>query len=154
MFKLAVGCDPNAIEYLERLTCHLRTKGYTVEVLETEDPIYANTAFLVGNAVANGIYDRGILICGTGIGMSIAANKVPGIRAALITDVYSAQRAILSNDSNIACFGALTLGYKNFELLADIWLEEKYNRNTPSEAKVRRIDEYDEKWRIAKANTF
>ena len=145
MFKIAIGCDPNAVSYLERLTDHLKAQGYTVEILGTDDAIYADTAFRVGSAVANGTYARGILICGTGIGMSIAANKVPGVRAALISDVYSAQRAILSNNSNVACFGAFTLGYKNFELLADIWLDKEYNCNSPSEPKVRRIDEYDGK---------
>ena len=76
----------------------------------SEDPIYANVAFKVGEAVARGEYDRGILLCGTGIGVSIAANKVPGIYAALCTDVYSAERAVKSNNANVMTMGAQTIG--------------------------------------------
>ena len=72
--------------------------------------IYANVAIKVAEAVSRKEYDRGILICGTGLGVSIAANKVKGAYAALITDVYSAERARKSNNANIACFGAFTLG--------------------------------------------
>ena len=73
----------------------------------SEDPIYANVAIDVAEAVAAKEYDRGILICGTGIGVSIAANKVKGAYAALVSDVYSAQRAKLSNDANICVSGRL-----------------------------------------------
>lgn len=72
----------------------------------SDDPIYANVAIKVAEAVSRKEYDRGILICGTGLGVSIAANKVKGAYAALITDVYSAERARKSNNANIACFGA------------------------------------------------
>ncbi len=72
--------------------------------------IYANTAIKVAEAVARKSFDKGILICGTGIGMTISANKVVGAYAALLTDCYSAERASKSNNANIACFGAFTIG--------------------------------------------
>ena len=85
----------------------MEDKGYgEIKDFGSEDPIYANTAVAVAEAVASGEYDRGILICGTGLGVSIAANKVKGAYAALLSDVYSAKRARLSNDANIACMGS------------------------------------------------
>ena len=111
--KIAVGCDPNAKEAKEEIIKYIEAKGYgEVTDFGSEDPIYANVAIRVGEAVASKEYDRGILICGTGIGVSIAANKVKGAYAALLSDVYSAQRARLSNDANIACMGAFTTGCK------------------------------------------
>ena len=107
--KIAIGCDPNAQEAKEELIRFIKEKNYgEVTDFGSTDPIYANTAIKVAEAVASKKYDRGILICSTGIGMSIAANKVKGVYAALLSDVYSAQRARLSNDANVACMGAFT----------------------------------------------
>jgi len=74
---VAIGCDPNAAAYKDVIISQLKGLGYTVKDFGSEDPIYARVAFAVGEAVAAHEYDRGILLCGTGIGMSIAANKVP-----------------------------------------------------------------------------
>lgn len=93
--------------------------------------------------IVSGQADRGILICGTGIGMSIAANKVRGAYAALISDAYSAVRAEKSNNANIACFGAFTLGEKVMESLLRIWLSAEYQDGTPSAPKVQRIVAYE-----------
>ena len=100
MHKVAIGCDPNAVNEKKALIKYLTEKGYELTDLGSDDPIYANIAIKVGAAVASGEYDRGILICGTGIGVSLAANKVPGVLAALVSDVYSAERARKSNDAN------------------------------------------------------
>lgn len=111
--KIAIGCDPNAQNEKEALIQFIEAKGYgEVTDFGSEDPIYANVAIEVAEAVATKKYDRGILVCGTGIGVSIAANKVKGAYAALVSDVYSAQRARLSNDANIICMGAFTTGSK------------------------------------------
>ncbi len=121
--KIAIGCDPNAQDAKVELIKFIESKGYgEVTDFGSEDPIYANTAIKVAEAVAAKEFDRGILICGTGIGVSIAANKVKGAYAALLSDVYSAQRARLSNDANIACMGAFTTGNKERELLAEAFL--------------------------------
>ena len=95
-------------------------------------------------AVAAGQYDRGILICGTGIGVSIAANKVKGAYAALVSDVYSAERARLSNDANIACMGAFTTGEKNREMMVDAFLSNEFVKGCASQPKVDRFVEYDQ----------
>ena len=93
MYRIAVGCDPNAEACKQDVVAVLEQWGYTVMDMGSTDPIYANTAYQVGKAVVSGICDRGVLICGTGLGMSVAANKVKGVIAALITDCYSAERA-------------------------------------------------------------
>ena len=103
--KIAIGCDPNAASLMQMIEALCVETGNEPVLVGKDDPIYANTAILVGEGVASGKYDRGILVCGTGIGMMIAANKVKGAYAALLSDIYSARRAILSNDSNIACLG-------------------------------------------------
>jgi len=90
----------------------------------------------VAEAVAAKEYDRGILICGTGIGVSIAANKVKGAYAALISDIYSAKRARLSNNANIACIGAFTIGKKLMEELVDAFLTNEFVLGCSSQPKV------------------
>ena len=122
----------------------IETKGYgELTDFGSEDPIYANTAIKVAEAVAAGEYDRGILICGTGIGVSIAANKVKGAYAALLSDVYSAQRARLSNDANIACMGAFTSGSKERELMTEAFLTNEFVPGCSSQPKVDAFVEYD-----------
>ncbi|MBW2123346.1 MAG: RpiB/LacA/LacB family sugar-phosphate isomerase, partial [Deltaproteobacteria bacterium] len=91
MKTIAIGCDPNAAELKEVIKKHLNDLGYEWEDYGSEDPIYANVAIRVAEAVASGKHDRAILICGTGIGMCIAANKVPGAYAALCANAYSTE---------------------------------------------------------------
>jgi ribose 5-phosphate isomerase B len=141
--KIAVGCDPNAADLKRALIAVIEAAGHEAEDFGSDDPIYANTAIKVAEAVAAGEYDRGVLVCGTGIGVSIAANKVKGAYAALLTDVYSAQRARLSNDANIACFGAFTLGGKVAEELLKTWLGLEFDPSSPSQPKVQRIMDYE-----------
>ena len=139
--KIAIGCDPNAQDAKVALIKYIEAKGYgEVTDFGSEDPIYGHTAF----AVAAKKYDRGILLCGTGIGVSIAANKVKGAYAALISDVYSAQRARLSNDANIACMGAFTTGNKVRELLVDAFLGNEFEPGCASQPKVDAYVKYDQ----------
>ena len=142
--KIAIGCDPNAQDAKVALIKYIEAKGYgEVTDFGSEDPIYGHTAFAVAEAVAAKKYDRGILLCGTGIGVSIAANKVKGAYAALISDVYSAQRARLSNDANIACMGAFTTGNKVRELLVDAFLGNEFEPGCASQPKVDAYVKYD-----------
>lgn len=135
--KIVIGCDPNAREAKQQLIEFIRTKRYgEVTDFGSEDPIYANTAFKVAKAVASGDFDRGILLCGTGIGMSVAANKIRGAYAALISDIYSAKRARLSNNANIACMGAFTTGGKVREDLVDAFLTSEFEPGCASQEKV------------------
>lgn len=143
MHKVAIGCDPNAANEKQALIKYLTAKGYEVTDLGSDDPIYANIAFKVGEAVANKEYDRGILICGTGLGVSMAANKVKGVLAALVTDVYSAERARKSNDANVACFGAFTVGIRLMEKLAETFLTSEFEPGCASQPKVDRMREYE-----------
>jgi len=111
--KIAIGSDHAGFQYKEIVKKHLEEKGF--EVLDkgtfseerVDYPVYGE---VVANAVASGEADRGIVICGTGIGISIAANKVKGIRAALCTNEYMAKMARKHNDANILAFGARVLG--------------------------------------------
>ena len=105
-------------------------------------------AFSVGEAVAAKEFDRGILLCGTGIGMSIAANKVPGIYAALCTDTYSAERAIKSNNSNVLALGAFTTGLEVAKQIVKIWMESMWQTGTSSEPKVASFVEYAKKHQV------
>jgi ribose 5-phosphate isomerase B len=140
--KVAIGCDPNAAELKETIKDLLKSEGVEFEDFGSQDPIYANVAFAVGEAVAAGKFDRGILVCGTGIGMSIAANKVPGVYAALLSDAYSAERAVLSNNANVATLGSQTLGPVTAKTYVKIWLEVTWEPGSRSESKVARIVEY------------
>lgn len=144
--KIAIGCDPNAEEAKQEIIEYIAKKGYgETKDFGSEDPIYAHTAIAVAEAVASGEYDRGVLICGTGIGMSIAANKVKGAYAALVSDVYSAERARLSNDANIVCMGAFTTGNKVRELLVDAFFKNEFVKGCRSQVKVDAFVEYDQK---------
>ena len=142
--KIAIGCDPNAQKEKEEVIAFIEKKGYgTVEDFGSEDSIYANVAIKVSEAVASGGYDRGILICGTGIGMSISANKVKGAYAAVVGDAYSAQRACLSNNCNIITIGSQVTGYKKAEVMIEEYLKATYVYNERSGKKVDRILEYE-----------
>lgn len=142
--KIAIGCDPNGEEFKKVLISYIQELGHTVEDFGGKDVIYANVAFQVAEAVAAGKYDRGVLICGTGIGVSIAANKVKGAYAALVTDVYQAQRAQLSNNANIIAMGSQVLGIELAKCLVKEYLENQYDLNSRSASKIARIVEYEE----------
>ena len=143
--KIAIGCDPNAEIEKQAIIEFIQKKGYG-EIVDfgSEDPIYAHVAIQLAEAVARKEYDRGILLCGTGIGMSIAANKVTGAYAALVSDVYSAQRARLSNDANIITMGAFTTGSKIREEMVAAFLTNEFVPGCRSQVKVDAYHKYDE----------
>ena len=135
--KIAIGCDPNAEEEKKELIQYIKKKGYgEVTDFGSEDPVYAHTAIKVAENVASGEFDRGVLLCGTGLGVSIAANKVKGAYAALVSDVYSATRARL-------CMGAFTTGNKVREMLVDAFFTNDFVPGCPSQPKVDAFVEYD-----------
>jgi ribose 5-phosphate isomerase B len=143
MKKVAIGCDPNAAALKEVIKEHLGELGYETQDYGSDDTVYANVAIRVAEAVARGDHDRGVLICGTGIGVSIAANKVPGAYAALCSDAYSAERARKSNNANIMALGSQVIGTELAKTLVSVWMRSEYTPGGRSEPKVRRIVEYD-----------
>ncbi len=141
--KIVFGCDPNATEFKLQLMDYVKSLGHETADLGSDDPIYANTAIDVAKAVASKEYDRGILLCGTGIGVSIAANKVKGAYAACIHDVYQAQRAELSNHANIITMGAQVIGLELAKQLVKEYLSVEWDPNCRSVAKVQRIVDFE-----------
>lgn len=142
MKKIAIGCDPNAAGLKEAIIKHLAGLGYECEDYGSDDPIYANVAIAVAEAVAAGKHERGILMCGTGIGVSIAANKVPGAYAALCSDAYSTERSIKSNNVNIMTLGEQVTGVELAKSLVSIWMNSEYTPGGRSEPKIQRICDY------------
>lgn len=142
--KYAVGCDPNATDLKETLIADLKTAGHDVQDFGSDDPIYANVAIDVAESVASGTHDMGLLVCGTGIGMSITANKVKGALAALVTDAYSADRARKSNNANIICMGAFTIGRETARTYLRIWDDADFDWESRSAPKVKRFMDYDQ----------
>ena len=122
---LAIGCDHGGFELKNHIIAHLKEQGYEIKDLGTYDENsvdYPDIAKKVCDAVVSGECERGILVCGTGIGMSIAANKIKGIRAALCADSFSTKYTRLHNDSNVMCMGARTTGVGLACELAEIFL--------------------------------
>jgi len=142
--KIAIGADNLAIGLKDELVEYLRTQSIVDVDVEDfgvfdETPMdYPDIAEKVADAMARGEYDRGILICGTGIGMAIAANKVPGIRAAQCHDVYSAERARKSNNAQILTMGAMIVGPAVAKKIIDAWLPSEFAHGR-SEKKVNKI---------------
>ncbi len=142
--KIAIGCDPNATPLKKEVIEELEALGHEVADFGSDDPIYANVVFEVAESVAQGTHDRGIVMCGTGIGASIAANKVHGAYCALVTDAYQAERAALSNNANLIAMGQQVTGNMVARLMARIWIENtpKFDPSGRSGPKVQRIYEY------------
>ena len=127
--KIAMGCDHAAVEYKNQIRDLLRAQGHEVTdvgIEAGEKADYPDIAEKVGGLVAGGTAEKGILICGTGVGMSIAANKVNGIRAAVVSEAYSAKLCRQHNDANILCFGQRVLGIEVALELVKVFLETKH----------------------------
>lgn len=147
--NLILGCDEAAYSFKEQIKAYLISKGYQITDKGTFDDkpvLYPDIAVEVAQSVANGEAERGILMCGTGIGMAISANKVPGIRAAVCHDSYSAERARKSNNAQILCMGARVIGVELAKQLVDIWLASDF-AGGGSQEKVDRITHYEELYR-------
>ncbi len=136
---IAVGSDHAGYELKNQLIEHLRNRGYEVKDYGTYSEAscdYPDYAKQVANAVAGGEAEQGLLVCGTGIGMSMAANKVKGIRAAVLSDEFSAEATRSHNDANVLCLGARVIDYAKAEKLLDIFLDTPFSAE---EKHIRRI---------------
>ncbi|MFP7287043.1 RpiB/LacA/LacB family sugar-phosphate isomerase [Shouchella clausii] len=145
--KIGFGADHNAFHFKEELLAYVKELGYEVVdfgAYSEEDIDYPNIAFQVAKAIKDKVIDRGILCCGTGIGMAIAANKVSGIRAAQIFESYGAQRAQLSNNAQVITFGAFVQGIASAKELAKEYLANGFQSGTGSERKINQICQYEQ----------
>ncbi len=147
--KLAIAGDSAGEGLAKILADHLKDRFDVSEVSRTDqgaEPFYANLSDRVASGVMAGTYDRAILVCGTGIGVCISANKVPGIRAALSHDTYSAERAALSNNAQIITMGARVIGTELAKAIADAYLAQTFDENGRSAGNVDAINEIDAKY--------
>lgn len=127
--KIAIGNDHSAVELKEIIKEFLQEKGYEVLDLGTNStescdyPIYGE---MVGRAVTEKRADLGIAICGTGLGISLAANKVKGVRACVCSEPYTAKMSRLHNDANVLCFGARVVGSELAKMITEVWLNTEF----------------------------
>ena len=141
--KIALGGDSAGKPVIDVIAAHLKTKpGLEVTDL-SQSGYYADLSAKVGASIMAGDYERGIMCCGTGIGVCIAANKVPGIRAALTHDTYSADRAAKSNNAQIITMGARVIGPELAKAIVDTWLAAEFDPKGPSAANVEAINRLD-----------
>ena len=150
---ILIGADDAGVALLDVIAADLRSMGLSIETFRPDDLDgsaadggeidYPDVAERVALAIRAGRSDRGILICGTGIGMAITANKIPGVRAALAHDVYSAERARKSNNAQILTLGARVIGPESAKTVVHAWLESEFagGASTRKVAKIDRLEE-------------
>ncbi|MFN2202784.1 MAG: RpiB/LacA/LacB family sugar-phosphate isomerase [Caldilineaceae bacterium] len=143
--KIVVGADHFGMPLKNVVRDHLAELGYEVVDLgvNSDDPVdYPDVGAKLAEAVAAGEYERGVLVCGTGAGMAIVANKVPGVRAVAVTDPYTAERAVASNNAQIITMGSQITGTAVATKLIDIWIESEFQggRSAPKVAKIDALD--------------
>lgn len=130
---IAIGSDHAGYELKKEIMNHLVEKGYEVKDFGTDcketSVDYPDSGFLVAESIQKGECEKGIIICGTGIGISISANKVPGIRAALCTDCYMARMSREHNDSNVLALGSRVLGVGLALEIVDTWLKTEFKKD-------------------------
>jgi ribose 5-phosphate isomerase B len=147
-FTIVIGCDDAGIRFRDALASDLRKDGRVAAVIDigvaaNETTAYPHIAVAAGKMVAEGKADRALLICGTGLGVAISANKVPGIRAVTAHDVYSVQRAILSNNAQVLCLGERVIGLELARALVKEWLAHRFDESSASAEKVAAISAYE-----------
>ena len=148
--RLLVGSDSAGFDYKDAIYADMQADD-RVEVTDLgvfagklDDGSYPSVAIAAGTKIAAGEADRAILVCGTGIGVAIAANKVPGIRATVAHDSFSVERSILSNDCQVLTLGQRVIGLQLARRLAKEWLGYVFDPTTPSGPKVAEIVEYED----------
>ncbi len=148
-FIVVVGSDDAGFTYKEVLKADLEAHPRVAAVIDVGVDAQGHTAYpkvaiAAAELIASGQADRGLLVCGTGLGVAIAANKVPGVRAATAHDSYSVERSVRSNNAQILTFGQRVIGLELARRLAGEWLEYDFDESSPSGAKVRLVDEYEQ----------
>ena len=143
---ILIASDHYGLMLKDPIKDYLIEKGYEVKDLgvNSEEPVlYPEIAVQLSEELLKNKYSRGILVCGTGVGMAMVANKVPGVRAAVIHDPYSAERSRASNDAQVAALGSLVIGVNAAKKMIDIWLESEFGggRSLPKVAMIKAMDE-------------
>ncbi len=144
MTTIAVGADGAGAPLKDRLAKYLEEHGYEVKDYGNgTEQDYPDVAAEVAEAVARGEHNRALLVCGTGLGMAITANKIPGVRAVTAHDAYSAERARKSNDAQVITMGARVIAPEAAELVLAHWLASEFEggRSTPKVEKMKAVDE-------------
>ncbi len=139
--KIAIGCDHGGLEHKDAIVAHLKERGFEVKdsgIYENHSVDYPDIAVKVCADIVSGECERGILVCGTGIGMSLAANKVKGIRAAAVSEHFSAKYTRLHNDSNILCLGGRVIGVGTALELVDLFVDTEFEGGR-HEARVNKV---------------
>ncbi len=152
--KIIIGSDHFGLPLKNQIRDYLAEMGYTVEDIGTnsEDPVdYPDIAERLAGEISVGRYERGILICGTGAGMAIVANKVPNVRAVAVYDPYTAEGVKASNNAHVITLGSQTIGVEVAKKLVDTWLEAEY-KGGRSAPKVKKMEQIDHKYRTAACN--
>jgi len=145
IFRIAIGADHAGFVYKTRIAERLRHLGHEVVdfgTYSTDAVDYPLVAFKVGEAVGSGEFLRGVLVCGSSLGICMAANKVRGVRAASIAEPYSARLSRQHNDCNVACFAERLTGWDMVEECLDVWLNTEAEGGR-HERRVKEIDDYD-----------
>lgn len=147
-YRIVVGSDSAGYEYKETLKADLEADERVSEVIDvgvmaTVDTDYPHVAVAAARKVAAGEADRALLVCGTGLGVAIAANKVPGIRAVTAHDSYSVERSVLSNNAQVLTFGQRVVGLELARRLAGEWLGYEFDPQSRSADKVAEISAYE-----------
>ena len=127
--KIAIGCDHGGLEHKNAIVQHLTSRGFEVKdsgIYENRSVDYPDIAALVCKDITSGECELGVLVCGTGIGMSLAANKVKGIRAAAVSEHFSAKYTRLHNNSNILCLGGRVIGVGTALELVDLFVDTEF----------------------------
>ena len=146
--RIVVGCDDAGLEYKQALKTDLEADDRVEVVTDVgvgndEHTAYPHVAVTAARLVADGKADRALLVCGTGLGVAISANKVPGIRAVTAHDSFSVERSVLSNNAQVLCFGQRVVGLELARRLAREWLGYEFDPQSSSAAKVEAIDGYE-----------
>lgn len=146
--RLIVGADDAGYQYKEAIKADMEASDRVISVEdigvdERGKTPYPTIAIAAAEKIAAGEADRAVLICGTGLGVAISANKVPGIRAVTAHDSYSVERSILSNNAQILCFGQRVVGLELARRLAKEWLAYHFDENSSSAKKVALLADYE-----------
>jgi ribose 5-phosphate isomerase B len=148
--RIVVGADEAGVQYKDALKADLQNDPRVSEVIDvgvvaTDTAPYPEIAFVASQLVIAEKADRALLICGTGLGMAISANKVPGIRAVTAHDSYSVERSVLSNNAQVLCFGQRVIGLELARKLAIEWLAYTFDESSESASKVSQITSFETK---------